>query len=140
MSMALSHQPGVQDEIQRDCIQRRDGYRCKKCGRPQVLDVCPIIALSHGGSEEPENLVTLCESCHDEWRALEAGSVYPFKAWLRKPPLIVLLYWIDAMDAEYRNKSAAECLAILDHLCQALKTNPDYVDVDLQRRLGLLEP
>src|ERR1035437_5700560 len=43
----------------------RDGYQCKKCKAKNVkFNVHHIIFRSEGGTDSPENLITLCESCH----------------------------------------------------------------------------
>jgi 5-methylcytosine-specific restriction endonuclease McrA len=49
-------------------ILRRDGFRCKICGRGEEdgvkLHVDHIIPVSKGGKTEEENLRTLCEDCN----------------------------------------------------------------------------
>lgn len=45
----------------------RDGMECVKCGRsgsPSTLHAHHIVPLSFGGSDEIENLATLCPTCH----------------------------------------------------------------------------
>ncbi|MYS58704.1 MULTISPECIES: HNH endonuclease [Streptomycetaceae] len=42
----------------------RDRFRCQFCGSPRKLEVDHIIPVSRGGSWEPDNLWTLCQSCH----------------------------------------------------------------------------
>jgi 5-methylcytosine-specific restriction endonuclease McrA len=49
-------------------ILARDGHECKKCkgkAKDSKKEVHHIIWRSRGGGDEPENLVTLCKSCHD---------------------------------------------------------------------------
>lgn len=61
-------------------VLHRDGYQCQHCkghGRKQLtkdvkLHVHHIVKRSEGGSERPDNLVTLCKVCHDK---LHAGSI-----------------------------------------------------------------
>lgn len=52
----------------RFAILRRDGFQCKYCGRTPndgaKLHVDHILAVSRGGSNNPENLVTACDSCN----------------------------------------------------------------------------
>ena len=43
----------------------RDGYRCVKCGTRDDLETDHIIPLSQGGTNEFENLQTLCHTCHE---------------------------------------------------------------------------
>lgn len=46
-------------------IRVRDGCRCQACGASDtVLDVHHIIYLSNWGTNQQNNLITLCRSCH----------------------------------------------------------------------------
>jgi len=48
-------------------ILDRDNYTCQKCKTKNVkLHVHHIIFRSNNGTDEPNNLITLCESCHDK--------------------------------------------------------------------------
>jgi 5-methylcytosine-specific restriction endonuclease McrA len=44
----------------------RDGHRCRTagCGSARFLDVHHIVPREHGGTNAPENLITLCAACH----------------------------------------------------------------------------
>lgn len=47
-------------------IRRRDGFRCMECGATNTtLDVHHIIYLSHHGTNQQSNLITLCRKCHE---------------------------------------------------------------------------
>lgn len=47
-------------------IRRRDGYKCMVCGATsKTLDVHHIIYLSHHGTNQQYNLITLCRKCHE---------------------------------------------------------------------------
>lgn len=51
----------------RDIVLERDNYRCRECGTPcrrEDADVHHLIPRSLGGSDDPSNLVTLCDGCH----------------------------------------------------------------------------
>ena len=52
----------------RFAILKRDGYRCRLCGRTEEdsvkLHVDHKVALANGGSNEDTNLWTLCEDCN----------------------------------------------------------------------------
>ncbi|MEN4012196.1 MAG: group II intron reverse transcriptase/maturase [Bellilinea sp.] len=46
-------------------VRKRDEYRCQRCGKALTsLEVHHIKARRHGGANDPENLETLCETCH----------------------------------------------------------------------------
>jgi RNA-directed DNA polymerase len=58
-------------ELRRQVLQR-DGYTCQYCGGTDYLEIHHIKARSQGGTDSPENLTTLCETCHiqsDGYRA-----------------------------------------------------------------------
>jgi len=47
----------------------RDNYTCQHCkgkSKDKRLEVHHIIFREHNGSDEPENLLTLCKTCHDK--------------------------------------------------------------------------
>jgi hypothetical protein len=47
----------------------RDGYTCQHCkgkSKDSRFHVHHIIFKCNGGSDEPENLITLCKTCHDK--------------------------------------------------------------------------
>ncbi len=56
---------------QRLRIMKRDGYRCRLCGARPTDDVNVKLHLHHvrpfgiGGLTEDENLITICETCHN---------------------------------------------------------------------------
>ena len=55
-------------------VLSRDGYKCQsgqKTSHSRILHVHHKQFRSQGGSDAPDNLVTLCETCHD---GLHAGS------------------------------------------------------------------
>lgn len=47
-------------------IRRRDGFKCRVCDATDTtLDVHHIIYLSHHGTNQQSNLITLCRVCHE---------------------------------------------------------------------------
>lgn len=57
----------------REAILHRDNYTCQCCGKKNCrLEVHHIKFRSNGGTDDEENLITLCEDCHD---GVHAGTV-----------------------------------------------------------------
>ena len=57
----------------RSAILHRDNYTCQCCGKKNCrLEVHHIKFRSNGGTDDEENLVTLCEDCH---KGVHAGTV-----------------------------------------------------------------
>jgi hypothetical protein len=81
--------------ILRRQVYARDGWRCKKCrlhspdGRD--FELHHIIEFSAGGSDEPDNLDTLCRMCHAEWTWIWTSSrAVSYERWLTLTPMILL--------------------------------------------------
>ena len=53
-----------------EIVAERDDYLCRVCGR-KANDVHHIIFRSHGGKDEPDNLICLCRQCHEAAHADE---------------------------------------------------------------------
>ena len=45
-------------------VYRRDGYRCALCDDTRGLQIHHVVHRSKGGSDRPQNLITLCWKCH----------------------------------------------------------------------------
>lgn len=45
-------------------ILKRDRNRCVECGEVDRLQVHHIVAFAKGGSNDDDNLITLCVDCH----------------------------------------------------------------------------
>ena len=57
----------------RNAILHRDNYTCQCCGKKNCrLEVHHIKFRSNGGTDDEENLITLCKDCHD---GVHAGTV-----------------------------------------------------------------
>lgn len=52
----------------RPYVFSRDGYKCVKCGSKSKLHIHHIVHRKDGGSDEINNLQTLCNACHSEER------------------------------------------------------------------------
>ncbi len=48
----------------RKAVYRRDGYRCAICDSTKYLQIHHCIKRSQGGTDLPQNLITLCADCH----------------------------------------------------------------------------
>jgi len=48
----------------RNVVMERDQYRCVSCGSWEGLSLDHIHPLSKGGSDDPDNLQTMCRSCN----------------------------------------------------------------------------
>lgn len=45
-------------------VYRRDGFRCALCDSTDGIQIHHVIPRGEGGSDFPENLITLCWRCH----------------------------------------------------------------------------
>lgn len=63
----------------RFAIYKRDGYRCKKCGKAtDDLEIDHIFPIAKGGKSNFENLQTLCHRCNAlKSDTVEANAIYP---------------------------------------------------------------
>ena len=62
----------------REAVLRRDNYKCLECGTPcraAEADVHHLLPRSAGGTDEPSNLVTLCDGCHAAHHPKLAGRL-----------------------------------------------------------------
>jgi ATP-dependent DNA helicase RecQ len=62
----------------RETVLSRDKYKCVECGIPCTsaeADVHHLLPRSAGGSDEPSNLVTLCDGCHAAYHPKLAGRL-----------------------------------------------------------------
>ena len=62
----------------REAVLRRDNYKCVECGTPcrsAEADVHHLLPRSAGGTDEPSNLVTLCDGCHAAHHPKLAGRL-----------------------------------------------------------------
>lgn len=57
----------------REAVLNRDNYTCQICGKRHTrLEVHHIIYRSQGGTDNEDNLITLCEDCH---KAIHDGTL-----------------------------------------------------------------
>lgn len=51
----------------KDHVWERDGQACILCGNREAMPNAHYIPRSHGGLGIPENIVTLCLKCHNQY-------------------------------------------------------------------------
>ncbi len=83
----------------RESVLRRDKFRCVECGKPCTraeADIHHLMPRSAGGSDEPSNLVTLCDGCHAAHHPkLSAGLARrAIERWAAR-----LALWLDQQDS-----------------------------------------
>jgi len=70
-AVGLRQEPRYGESL-KHAIKDRDGWQCYICCKETDLHVHHIIPRKNGGSNTPENLVTLCSGCH---KSIESGNV-----------------------------------------------------------------
>ncbi len=60
--------------VLRSYVFRRDGYRCKLCGRSDLPLHLHHNTYANYAAERLEDLITLCEVCHERHHRLEDAS------------------------------------------------------------------
>lgn len=57
----------------RKAVYKRDGYRCALCDSTAGIQIHHVVLRSQGGTDYPQNLITLCWRCH----AVVHGTALP---------------------------------------------------------------
>ncbi|MEU1736498.1 HNH endonuclease [Streptosporangium sp. NPDC020145] len=65
--------PHIPDSV-RALVYERDGHACLRCGATTDLSLDHVHPYSRGGSDEPDNLQTLCRSCNSAKGARVEGE------------------------------------------------------------------
>lgn len=66
----------------REYVLWRDGHKCRNCSgktKDTVLEVHHLVQRKDGGSDRPDNLITLCKTCHDAYHRGEIKFDKPKK-------------------------------------------------------------
>lgn len=94
------------DEI-RQLVYKRDGFRCRCCGISNVkLNAHHIILLRVSKTNNPRNLITLCDKCH---MLIESKSLKLLKSGGHKRDVVRMTHrWLLEKRAESRKKLLVE--------------------------------
>jgi len=84
----------IPDET-RKLVYRRDGWRCAMCDSTDGIQVHHAVPRSQGGSDFPENLITLCWRCHATAHGLRLQGMPPHidKDWMEQHIVEYLSDW-----------------------------------------------
>lgn len=83
-------------------VLARDRHRCRApgCDHRRFLEVHHVVPRARGGTNDPENLITLCSACHRVWH--EQG----------RPAWALALGWCDPGSAVVRDRADQQPLAV----------------------------
>lgn len=86
----------------RRLVYKRDGYQCATCSCQHALQIHHVVPRSAGGSDFPENLITLCWKCHAVAHGMRFDDYpeYIDKDWMEQACVEYLSDWY----AENRNE------------------------------------
>ncbi len=89
----------------REYVLWRDGHKCRHCNgrsRDNILEVHHLIQRKDGGSDRPDNLVTLCSTCHDAYHRGEI-KLDKSKRGFRAETFMGIMRWtiVNRLKAEY---------------------------------------
>jgi hypothetical protein len=59
----------------RQQVLTRDNTRCRMCGSARTLEIHHMVPRVKGGSNLPDNLITLCSMCHKKAEKLNRPQV-----------------------------------------------------------------
>lgn len=57
---------GADMQNRHDLVMLRDHFKCLECGSQRHLQVHHVVTRAQGGSDNIDNLTTLCDPCHDK--------------------------------------------------------------------------
>lgn len=97
----------------REYVLYRDGHECRLCGgkrKDPVLEVHHKIRRIGGGSDRPENLVTLCSTCHGRLHQGEIKTDFTKPKGYKAEALMSVMRWelLRRLRAEY----GEECVSM----------------------------
>lgn len=79
------HKAGIPAATRR-LVYKRDGYQCAMCSDTRGLQIHHAVKRSLGGSDFPENLITLCWKCHAVAHGMRFDDFPPYidAAWMEQ--------------------------------------------------------
>lgn len=111
----------------RNKVYARDNHRCRKCHRTKKLHLHHIIPVAQEQIDTEENLITLCNHCHDEWEHIIYAQTtkLDFYQWLEIPPAAELVVaftngnqWTDDITAKDARNSILKAYSFIRDLRQ----------------------
>ncbi len=89
----------------REYVLWRDGHKCRHCkgkSRDNVLEVHHLVQRKDGGSDRPDNLITLCSTCHEAYHRGEFKLDKP-KRGFRAETFMGVMRWtlVNRLKAKY---------------------------------------
>lgn len=96
-------------------IFKRDGYRCKSCHKvfrdARKLDAHHITFRQDGGSDNPRNLATVCEPCHNQIHLSSGDEVNKRKTRIKHQTIshnikFVISALLRDQETDYKTKKA----------------------------------
>jgi len=76
----------------REYVLFRDGHTCQLCkgkSKDKILNVHHIVFRSHGGTDKPNNLITLCNTCHSPKNHKKGGILWQ---WMENGKKVIKTY------------------------------------------------
>lgn len=72
------------NEETRQQVRERDDHKCRFCETEENLHTHHIIPRSAGGSDDKENLITVCQSCHNTIESTQGKALKRLKGTFRE--------------------------------------------------------
>ena len=132
----------------RKVILQRDAYLCQECYRRKKLtpatDVDHIVPKSLGGTDDEDNLQSLCKECHKFKSLMESGnkpSIIPNFQHKPSIPVTIICGPSGAGKSTYATKNAAptDLIVDLDDILVRISGQEYHTDYDRYLSIALLE-
>lgn len=83
-------------------VRERDLWRCRACGKGDLLEAHHITYRSHGGTDTLDNLITLCKQCHMDAHAGHVSKEELHELADMQAPTLKLLRGLKRSSVDYR--------------------------------------